>query len=276
MRAEAGLFEQAGQRARVLLGGPARHQHARKNSRGASDGERTRPCAASVRCIAAYAAITAPRGSVSRLERGDCGLYRLAGRARLEGRRPASGPRRSTSTDYSRRNRHEHDREDRPRQPGRQDEAGPSAGGGAAGPDATPNLRQILRSDRARRRAFLLPVTAARIRGRAERERRERSRAPSRSRGSQAARTRASSGSSLRRRCLKTRIPSAASATMPAPSNRKNSAVTGALADEASIGDDRDSGPRAADGDDAAAAVIPATIAAARSWLRVELSVLGP
>ena len=83
-----------------------------------------------------------------------------------------------------------------------------------------------------------------------------------------------SSGSSLRRRCLKTRIPSAVSATIPAPSNRKDSAVTGALADEASIGVDRDSGPRAAAATTAAAAVIPATTAAARSGC-VELSVLA-
>ena len=89
-----------------------------------------------------------------------------------------------------------------------------------------------------------------------------------------------SSGSSLRRLCLKPMIISIASATVPAPSNRMNSAVTGALAEAASIGDDRDRGARAAIATIAVAAVIPATIAVARTaridpWARDDIRPLS-
>ena len=66
VRAEAGLLEQAGQRGCVTLGRAGSTPARAASTRAAPPRERrTTPCAASVLSIAAYAAITAPRGSVS-------------------------------------------------------------------------------------------------------------------------------------------------------------------------------------------------------------------
>ena len=92
MRAEPSLLEQAGQSARFALGGAAGQQHARRNSRGASDRERTMPVRASVRSIAAYAAITARREVAVRFERVDRRLNRRAGDARPTERQALRAP----------------------------------------------------------------------------------------------------------------------------------------------------------------------------------------